>query len=299
MQIEEFKRLKKIFIVSAGRTGTQFLSLAIPKLLPNCYAVHEPDKIDLHTLTLNEVLRRCAKQGLIKLTFLKALGISGTRNYSLKRLSKQINSDDVLRKIIQDRLWIDSGYDTYIECNFQLFGLTRELLNLPNCQLVFIVREPKAWVSSWLRRGLFGAKDNMYQINLLGLKRLTPGNIGIELSQWSQFTQLDKIYWTWCFLNQKFYDINAEFPNKTSIYKFEKLFIEQDQKELSKLLGSITPKLSQDNYVLKFKNLLKHKVNSSARHVYGTRNIESQSIHPILEPNISDLKQRLGYYSVT
>ncbi|GEM_PF-5636467 len=298
MHAEEFKRLKKIFIVSAGRTGTQFLSIAIPKLLPNCYAVHEPDKIDLHTLSLKEALRRCAKQGVIKLTLLKALGVSGTRNYSLKRLRKQIDADGVIKRIIRDRTWIPSGYDTYVECNFQLFGLTRELLNFPNSQVVFIVREPNAWASSWLRRGLFGDKDNMYKINILGLKRLTPANIGIELSQWSQFTISDKIYWTWCFLNQLFCDLNAEFPNKTSIFKFEKLFIDQDQEELSRFLGKIIPELSHETYVYKLKNLLMHKVNSSFQHEYGIKTIEPQPIHAILESKMLMLKQRLGYSSV-
>lgn len=91
--------MDKIFIISAGRTGTMFLAHNLKKIMPGTISLHEPDKVSINNLKrLKEEIKR---QGFFNSIILRALGINGSGNLSIKRISGKINSERALNIFLE------------------------------------------------------------------------------------------------------------------------------------------------------------------------------------------------------
>ena len=85
MNQNNFNNTNKIFIISAGRTGTKLFGDYLDKIIPDSLSLHEPDTINL--LNFKSLLKKIKRQSISELLILKSLGYLGSRNISLKYLN--------------------------------------------------------------------------------------------------------------------------------------------------------------------------------------------------------------------
>lgn len=216
--------VRKSFIVSGGRTATTLFGNQLGRLFPHVYSIHEPDRVDIGPEKTLASLRQVLSQGFFRMGFLKALGFAGTRNLSLRRLSGAVGPQKVHAQLIADRSHIDlQAHSIYVESNYQLFGVIRDCLALPNAYAAFLLRHPSSWIESWLKKKWYGPEDRLSRIDFAGFKRITPANVGIDEPSWDEFGRVDKLAWVWGFLAELFETVSAEVPSRTGIFRFEDL----------------------------------------------------------------------------
>ena len=79
-----------VFIVSGGRTGTQFLGDRLSLAIENSYSVHEPDILPI---SVKRVGGRLRTFGLWNMVFGKALGLSGIRVLGQRAITGTIDRE--------------------------------------------------------------------------------------------------------------------------------------------------------------------------------------------------------------
>lgn len=224
--------VRKSFIVSGGRTATTLFGNQLGRLFPHVYSIHEPDRVDIGRTKTLASLRKVLSQGVFRMGFLKALGFAGTRNLSLRRLSGTVGRRTVHAQLIADRSHIDlQAHPVYVESNYQLFGVVRDCLALPNAYAAFLLRHPSSWIESWLKKKWYGPDDRLSRIDFAGFKRITPANVGVEEPGWDEYGRAEKLAWVWGFLAELFETVSAEFPSHTGIFRFEDLTDSQPSAE--------------------------------------------------------------------
>ena len=262
-----FNEKHKVFIVSAGRTGTKFFAVILPSIIPDCYATHEPDNIKIERPHLiRNIIKQVKEQGGIRnLILLKALGLTGARNLSLRRLNNQLDGQSTINQFKAERQWVEKICCTiYVESNQQLFGFSEDLLMLPNTKIIYVVRNPFGWIQSWmnLNQSWYGKRDLLATINFLGFKRISPKNIGIADVPWREFSQCTKLAWLWNYLNNIFFEISSHHKNAW-LFKFEDIFIQKNDEAIRKflnLLASDKKTFEESHHAMK--HLLEKKIHS-------------------------------------
>jgi len=269
-----FDEKRKVFIVSVGRTGTRFFAEILSQVIPDCYAVHEPDNIKIvkPNLIRNIIKQVKERGGVANLILLKALGLTGARNLSLRRLSNRLDGQSVINKFKAERQWIEKiCCSTYMESNHQLFGFSEDLLMLPNTTVIYLVRNPIDWIRSCMnfRYGWYGRRDLLAMVNLLGFKRISPRNIGVVDTQWREYSRCSKLAWLWNYVNSIFYKISSSHRNGW-LFRFEDIFIQKDDKTIHTFLNLLIDNKNtfEENYKT-FMRFLEVKIHSGY-----TRNIE-------------------------
>lgn len=119
------KKIKPIFILSTGRTGTTYLAKYF-SYYPNIYAVHEP-----------KPSRRM-------------------RQLSMARLQEVFNDDQYLAKILnqQRQNMIKHSGKIYIESNPFLVGFAKALpVVFDSPTLIHVVRDPRDYITSGINHG--------------------------------------------------------------------------------------------------------------------------------------------------
>lgn len=295
--MRNFNQTHKIFIVSAGRTATRFLGKKLGGIIPSCYSVHEPDLVSIRRS--DEWFDQFAYQGLFRLVLLKLYGVAGSRNISLRRLSGKYDSIRSLRQLRKDREWLFKNFSAryYVESNYQLYGTVKELTKFPNSRVVLIVRHPVPWIRSWMNKGKsawFNRNDFMARFGILGLRRLTPASIGQKSMPWKTFTQLEKLCWSWRFLNDLYIDAYRRgFPN-LRLYRFEDLFEQREAASIADLIWFVTGGCERCNEAFSlFNREIDNKINSSYGN--GLKWDFSESEETAVKTYCRELMSELGY----
>ncbi|MEQ8820382.1 MAG: hypothetical protein RLY93_09055 [Sumerlaeia bacterium] len=292
---QPFLNLRKTFIISAGRTGTQFFGDLASELVPGCFSIHEPDKVDWHTLSRDERWRRLRQQGVVRPYLLKALGTSGARNHSLNYLEGRISEKEAIERFIKDRKWIVGDRKLYVESNAQLFGLGNLLAELPNSHVLFFVRHPKTWVSSWLSKVWYSEKDILTRIDRGGLRRLTPDNAGIACPEWPDYSRAEKLAWTWLTMNRLFAELNAEGRKNVALFRYEDVFLERKDQELHRLLVALSHGLVSGDEAGRLRQMLDQKINVRPRQSENEEEGLENWLRADLLSGVKDLMETLGY----
>jgi len=235
-----FDKKHKVFIVSAGRTGTKFFAETLPQIIPDCYATHEPDNIKIERPNLiSNIVKQVKEQGgITNLILLKALGLTGARNLSLRRLNNRLDSHSVINRFRRERQWTEKiSCSTYVESNHQLFGFSEDLLQLTNTKIIYLIRNPFVWIRSCMNfsQSWYGNKDLLTIINFLGFKRITPNNIGIRDVPWHEYSQCSKLAWLWNCLNSIFYKVSSHHRNAW-LFRYEDIFTQKDSETIHTFL---------------------------------------------------------------
>ena len=262
-----FDEKHKVFIVSVGRTGTKFFAEILPQIIPDCYAVHEPDNIKIAKPNMfRNIIKQVKEQGgITNLILLKALGLTGARNLSLRRLRNRLDEKSAINQFKKERQWVERiCCSTYVESNQQLFGFSEDLLMLPNTKIIYLVRNPFDWIRSWinLNQSWYGKKDLLAMVNFLGFKRISPKNIGIVDVQWKEYSQCSKLAWLWNYLNNIFYKISSNHRNAW-LFRFEDIFVQKDEETIHAFLNLlINDKKALEESQKTFMHLLVVKIHS-------------------------------------
>lgn len=217
-------QIRKVFIVSGGRTATTLFGHRLTAAFPRIYSVHEPDRIDAAQSGARGTAAALAGQGLWRMGFLKGLGLAGTRNLSLKRARGTIDREAALDWLVADRRHLgELDCDIYVEANYQLFGVVPDLVTLPNSHVVLLLRDPATWIQSWLKKKWYSREDWLTRLDALGMKRITPRNVGLIEPGWETFSRTEKLAWVWGYLAKGFVEQQSASPARVSLYRFEDL----------------------------------------------------------------------------
>ncbi len=224
-----------VFIVSAGRTGTQFFGRQLGSIIDNCVSAHEPDRYAGFSRATRENIR---KFGFNHVVIKRVLQKSGIRHLTQQHLAGKLNDEQVIQSIRQqrDRYIQGQSASLIVEAYYQWFGLLPCLRRAyPESKISGIVRDPRTWVLSLQHRKLRHA---------LGIfaDKMSPAMIQDReyMGRWADMNNFERACWEWKTINgliQTF--VNSDTQSR--LYRFEDLFETDGRaKEMHKLLDFIT-----------------------------------------------------------
>jgi hypothetical protein len=260
--------VRKTFIVSGGRTATMLFGNRLNESFGDVFSVHEPDVVELTRHGVAASATQLARQGLLRMGLLKALGRAGTRNLSLARLTGRLDHDQVIEWFLKDRRHLgEIGSPYYVEANAQLFGITEDLLRLPNANVVLVIRDPRTWIESWLKKKWYSDRDLLTRLDVLGFKRITPGNVGAEMSAWEGYSRVEKLAWVWGFLAASFARLEAAHPDVACVVRFEDVLGADPAIDKQRMLvGRIFGEDEVETRLETFQRMILQKDNATPRH---------------------------------
>ena len=199
--------LRKLFVLSTGRTGTMWLAHFFDAHSANVRAYHEPYPP------------------------LLALGLAAARG--------QITAAAAAQQVERDRRWYLARLDrpAYLEANNRLFALAPALqIAFPGATILHVVRDGRAVVRSGLARGWYGPADRF--------PRLAATDFADDpwRAAWAGWGPLEKNAWLW----QKHNAIIRAGAQGADyhLFHFEALFDEGDDTAVRALMQIVDPQLA-------------------------------------------------------
>lgn len=219
--------IEKVFIVSTGRTGTQFLAEFFDHY-QKTMAFHEPSP---------SFLRKALKYARGEITFKKM------KEYLQKRRLPYFN------------LAQRKSCNYYIEANNRLFPLLGPLEEVfPEASVIHIVRDGCDYVRSGMSRDWYSQQDETRR-----LKSVTfPDDLWHE--EWQSMSRFEKICWRWQKKNE-FIAKNIDNFERALTVKFENIFLDENNIGLRKIADFIG--FDSNTTDLLIDKLISQKVNAN------------------------------------
>jgi hypothetical protein len=222
--------MKKTFIVSTGRTGTQFLAHFFSENCDKVKSVHEP-----YPSRRFRILSNMYREGKVdKKKIISAF------NYSRK-----------------DILVENNNYDYYIESNNFLYGFSgvfNEIMK--DAKIIHIVRDPRDYIKSHLNHGVFKGKK-------LLAKKFLPYwfmNVKKGLKLEKQLNNYEILAGRWVIVN-KFIEESCKGNDNYKMFKYEDIFGENRNQHLFELAEFIGLPAEQIIFKDEYKKLNEGKKN--------------------------------------
>lgn len=287
-----------IFITSLGRTGTNFFGHKMEYMIEDCTSRHEPDTISSEPLV--DIYKKIREFGFFKMTVGKFSPRYSIRSLSVARRNGRLTDHEIVAYLQQMRIKKINDLKTgiYLEANHQFSGLTDFLpLAFPNAMVVYIVRDPRSWVCSWMN--FSKAFYSSYDIrSWFKNTRLTPFHFKDDpfRKRWKGMTRFEKLCWLWAKENSHAIEC-AEKSGSIGIFKYEDLFNEGgNYKTFTKLLKFITDFPNGFKAKWDFKpHLLRQKVNSANRKIFPEWTEWSAEHIKVLDEHCRPLMERFNY----
>jgi hypothetical protein len=186
------------FIVSTGRTGTQFFEQFFNQIYPEVLCFHEP-KPDLFEVGLGQF-----------------------------RKEKPVNLDQAIiySRLNQIRAFQKSKKELYLESNPNAFCLIEPIRKaFPRVKFIRIVRDPISYLMSAYSKSPTGDQVRFFYANNDGRKRLTPFDIGDDSAakDWNSYGRFERIAWFWNASNQ-IMEKSLSNGNDSITLRFEEIF---------------------------------------------------------------------------
>lgn len=222
-----------IILTSIGRTGTKFFARLFSTLFPSCTSLHEPDIITLgKQSSLTEQINEIGFPYLLR----KILGNWSIAQISDARLTGAITKNEAVHNFLEQRkTFIESRKGPiYFEASLGYYGLLGIMNDLfQSHRGVFIIRDGREWVRSFMDRGL-KKRNPVYQKSHL-MEKLThswPKASLIEgdpyQAKWERMSRFERLCWAWTTLNSYALKELKNDPNIKLVY-FEDLFESSDR----------------------------------------------------------------------
>ncbi len=185
-------RPKITFVLSAGRTGTVFLSRLLAEICPDAQVVHEPFPSRYELLLGNMA---------------NDLGVGRSAAKQLFRLSRQ----RYLRRL--------SGKTAYVEINPMLCPIADSLAELPySPNVVHLTRSPLSWAHSMTK---FKASRRFRPvIDFIPFSKPYPSP---RPPGWLKLTELERQLWRWRYCNERILQVRTTCRQYTRV-RYEELF---------------------------------------------------------------------------
>jgi hypothetical protein len=223
-----------IILTSIGRTGTKFFARLFSTLLPSCTSLHEPDIITLgRQSSLSKQLAEIGFPYILR----KVFGTWSIAQISDKRLTGALTNREAAEEFLNQRkMFIESRPGpVYIESSLGYYGLLGILNDtFQSHRGVFIIRDGREWVRSFMDRGL-EKRHPTYQKGPL-MEKLThtwPKASSIESdpykNKWGRMNRFERLCWAWNTLNSFAIEEIRNNENIKLVY-FEDLFESSQRK---------------------------------------------------------------------
>ena len=212
-----------VFIVSGGRTGTQFFGDRLKDIIDDCWSEHEPDMVQgLSILTLNRIIRF----GVWHMVIGRVLGRSGIRVVGRRYRSGKINDKQLYKKIRAMREDYHKQHEEHliVESYYVWWLLVNQIQVVwPNAKIICVIRDPRTWINSWLKHQQ-GRRSETLKENFLSAN-VTPELIGDKdwIEPWKDMSQIAKLAWEWKTIYTTLYEA-SERSELTSVFRFEDVF---------------------------------------------------------------------------
>lgn len=212
-----------VFVVSGGRTGTQFLGDRLSSAIQESFSIHDPDILSIY---IKRILGRLRTFGFYNMTMGKAIGQTGIRSIGARLIAGRITRDTAITRLKRLReSYHESIHEPLvIESNSQWLYVCDELAEIwPHARVIIVVRDPRTWIRSWLNKGIrWRAYD---PVRILPPGRLTPKEVGDTkwVAQWRNFDTLGRLAWEWRFVYTRLL-AHSEINPHARIFRFEDLF---------------------------------------------------------------------------
>ena len=295
-----------IFVTSAGRTATRFISELIEIAIPDCYSNQEPDVWRLDSVIIDfrknypEFARKIRDFGILSMTLGKLTTLGNPRGLSAARQMGKISTEKASKFLFQFRNHFLSKLKNtiYAECNLQIVGLIDIIpMVFPNSKTVFIIRDGRDWVRSSCN-GYFAP----YSIG--DPVRFFPGSRPSAKSciddpfrnRWDSFSRFEKLCWYWRKHAQ--YALETIPKNQNSkMIKYEKLFDNSRHiEEMTDLLKYLTHFSNGTKLNFKYDGELKTaKFHESRKNNFPKWKDWTQQLVNQYQEICGDLMQKLGY----
>ncbi len=239
-----------IFVTSAGRTATRFISELIELAIPDCYSDQEPDVWRLDSVIIDfkknypEFARKIRDFGLFNMTLGKLTPLGNPRGLSAARQMGKISEEKASKVLFnfRDRFLSGLKNSVYAECNLQVVGLIDIIPKVfPNSKTVFIIRDGRDWVRSSCN-GYFAPYSIGDPVRFFpGSRPSSKRCLGDPFrDRWDFFSRFQKLCWYW--RKHALYALETLPKNSYSkMIKYEKLFDNSRHvEEMTELLEYLT-----------------------------------------------------------
>jgi len=223
---------KIIVISSLGRTGTLSLGQSASSIIENCYSAHE---LDVFNPQEPWNWWRSWRNGATPLAPVdKLFARYSLATLSVQRLAGKLSDHSAAGHIrnLRKRFYLDRPESVVLEANLQFAGVLDLVAQaFPGVRCVYIVRDPRDWVRSWmnLAKGWYSSWD--WRL-CLPHTRLRPSHLMDEQTQdqWRFLSRFDKLCWYWGAMNRSVLE-RIEGQEDIRVFRFEDLFHSQDKEQ--------------------------------------------------------------------
>ena len=289
---------RAIFVVSSGRTGTQFLGDKMRRMIADCHSIHEADVFWI--TRPGEWLRKIRQFGWYRMTLGKLSPRYSLRALGLARITGRFDAQRAGEAIadIRGPYMAQVAKPVFLEANGQ-YILLLDLLSraFPNSRVIYIVRDPRDWVRSWMNM-----ENPFYSVRdlrswLLG-GRLKPKHFSDDpwRKRWRGMDQFEKLCWLWQKENGLALEL-AEGRPEIRTFRFEALFAGSERDPVFRqLLAFVTA--FPDGYQAHWDfrpELLDQKVHSRSQGGFAAWRDWDRDTELRLQRICGPLMARLGY----
>ncbi|MGD1951571.1 MAG: sulfotransferase [Leptolyngbyaceae cyanobacterium] len=204
---QDWNSIEQVFIISTGRTGTQFFARFFNQFPDDVKSLHEPSP-DFLSLAINYARGRVDFETAAK---------------EIER-NRRVFCCEFKRKRVR----------LYIESNNRFFSLMHPLRKaFPDSKIIYIVRDGRDYVRSGMSRRWYTENDKLPRMQAT----MFPDDP--YASQWEHMSRFEKITWRW---QKKDGFINNDFQGLENAIKvkFEDIFYDPDRKglfEITRFIG--------------------------------------------------------------
>lgn len=284
-----------VFIVSGGRTGTQFLGDKLSAAIDQSFSEHEPDLIDFRD---PRALARVRNFGLWKAVVGKLVGQTGIRTIGTLLLKNKISRTTALERLssarrsyhakIRHPLIIESNYQWHLACN-EIFDIW------PAAKIAVIIRDPRSWIRSWMNKG---TRWTLMDITRwLPPGRPTPASTHDDtwISEWENFDTFARLAWEWRFIYSRL-DNLVRLNTNAEVFRFEDLFGADNDTFMKELIHFCARHRNKKYSFIYPEGFLSEKVNESGGSLEGWEAWSGDRCR-LVDSLCGPLMQKYGYGS--
>ncbi len=213
-------RKQLTFIASGGRTGTQLFGDMLSKVIDNCHSEHEPDMVaGASRLTLN----RIRQFGFWNMVPGRLLGQTGIRVIGQRYLEGGITPELAMARLelLRNRYHARIPETLVIE-SYYAWWLVADRIGViwPGARVAGILRDPRDWITSWLRHE--SRRRNGALTERLPPGPLEPDGVGDAGAArlWPALDQVGRLAWEWGLIVDTL-DHAAAASGDVEVFRFE------------------------------------------------------------------------------